>query len=956
MDFPRLLTIVWLLLTSCGFFATSALADEPRSAPTQPTGGGAAKPVLFETHVLPILRANCVRCHNDLTTKAELDLSSAHGLFHGGESGAAVTPGNVEESLLHDMVHEGYMPPEEDKTLTAAEITTIHDWIAGGAQLVTGSPSELIAAGELSNHDLEPLMLLRCAVCHGGRKQDGDLDVRTKASLLKGGKSGPAIVLGKPAESLVLKRIHAGEMPPRKRLIEVGVFPFSPSEIEMLSRWIELGAPEIEMQPDVATTDPDPLVSDEDRKFWSFQPPKKVAAPAVNNPDRVRNPIDAFLLARLEAQGLSYAEEADRLTLLRRASFDLTGLPPSPAEVERFLADRAPNAYEQLIDRLLASPHYGERWGRHWLDAAGYADSEGKRSQDPIRPNSYKYRDYVVRAFNSDKPYDRFLLEQLAGDELQDVENAKVVTPEMVDNLVATGFLRMAPDGTGSDVVNRVPERLEVIADELDIFSTTIMGLTIKCARCHSHKYDPIPQRDYYRLADIFKGAFDEHDWLKPTSVPGQTKVVKPGRVLSLATPEELAELESNNRKIDQQIAAEHQRLSELAAALKAQADVGEAGVDSNPQYRNMKDRVNLLIKALESQRQTEPRIRALWDRGEPTPTYIYRRGDYLQPSRLVGPGVPSMLTDGKTPFDIQPPWPGSTKTGRRLALARWLVEPDHPLTSRVMVNRIWQYHFGRGIVASVGNFGKLGTPPTHPELLDWLAVEFIEQGWSIKAMHRLIMTSSAYRQSSLVSDELLAADPHNEWLTRMPLRRIDAEELNDTLLAVAGRLTPQMFGRPDPVNVRADGLVTPRQVDGGWRRSLYVIHRRKEIPTVLETFDQPAMNPNCVERVNSTVAQQALYLLNDARVRELSDSFAQRVAAAADNPTDQVEHAILLAYGRPAQSAERQLGVQALAEFGEAWERYLTGQGQDALQAKQRALVSYCHTLLNSAEFLYVD
>ncbi len=958
---PNLVCAVWCLaagLTAVTWFSVATVV----AGETDSGGKPSDQTILFEQHVLPIFKANCTRCHNDTVTKAELDLSSPQGVFKGGESGAVVTPGKVEESLLYDMVHEGYMPPEEDKTLSAADIATIKAWIASGARLQQGSPQELIAASEVSNHDIEPLLLLRCAVCHGGRTKEAELDVRTKESLLRGGRSGPAIVLGKPDQSLILQKIHAGEMPPRKRLIEAGVFPFSASEIEQLTRWIELGAPEIEMQPDVATTEPDPLVSDEDRQFWSFQPPRPVAAPTVQARERVHNPIDAFLLARLEQAGLAFAPEADRLTLLRRASFDLTGLPPSPEDIERYLADEVPGAYERMIERLLNSPQYGERWARHWLDAAGYADSEGKRSQDPIRPNTYKYRDYVVRAFNSDKPYDRFLLEQIAGDELVNIDAAPEVTAEMVDNLVATGFLRLAPDGTGSDVVNRVPERLEVIADEIDIFSTTVLGLTMKCARCHSHKYDPIPQRDYYRLAAIFKGALDEHDWLKPTSVPGQSKNQKPGRVLSVAAPAELAEMAANNRKIDEQIAAEKRRLTDLAEQLQQQGAVGEGGLDSLPQYRNMKDRVNLLVKALESQRQTEPQIRALWDRGEPTPTYVYRRGDYLQPARLVGPGVPSMLTDGKTPFAVQPPWPGAAKTGRRLALARWLIQPDHPLTSRVMVNRIWHHHFGRGIVASIDNFGKLGTPPSHPELLDWLAIEFVRQDWSIKAMHRLMMTSSAYRQSSRVENEVIAADPQNELLSRMPLRRLDAEELNDGLLAVSGRLAPQMFGRPDPVNVRGDGLVTPREVDGGWRRSLYVLHRRKEIPTVLETFDQPAMNPNCVQRVSSTVAQQALYLWNDARVRELSASFAARVAAEADNPTAQVERAILLAFGRPASSEERNWGVQALADLTEAWQRRSTSQDgnndntANPNTALQQALVSYCHTLLNSAEFLYVD
>lgn len=951
-------SVHWLLgLTVWGALLAPAFAGEAPQEGGEAGGVPKAGQVpVFEQHVQPIFQKHCVRCHNDVTSKAELDLSSAAGVFRGGESGATVVPGSLDESLLYDMVHEGFMPPEEDKKLSEAEVATIRDWIAGGARLEKGSPQELIAASEVSNHDIEPLLLLRCAVCHGLRKQEGGLDVRTKESLLKGGKSGPAIVLGKPEESLLLKKIHAGEMPPRKKLIEAGVFPLSDSEVELLTRWIKLGAPEVHVEPDVATTEPDPLVTDEDRQFWAFQPPRRPAVPSVSHSEQVANPIDAFLLARLEQQGLTFSPPADRLTLLRRASFDLTGLPPTPEDIALYMADNAPNAYERMIDRLLASPRYGERWARHWLDAAGYADSEGKRSADPLRPNAYKYRDYVIRAFNDDKPYDRFLLEQIAGDELVDVENAKTVTQEMVDNLVATGFLRMAPDGTGSDVVNRVPERLEVVADEIDIFSTTVMGLTIKCARCHSHKYDPIPQRDYYRLVAVFKGAYDEHDWLKPASVPGQTVGNRPSRTLALGTPEQWAEVEANNREIERQIENQRQQLEQLAQRLKAERNLEDKEVAQQAEYINLKRTVDRQIQSLQSQKQAEPQVRALWDRGEPSPTYIYRRGDYLQPSRLVGPGVPSVLTDGRTPFDVQPPWPGAKKTGRRLALARWLIQPDHPLTARVMVNRIWQHHFGRGIVASVGNFGKLGTPPTHPELLDWLATEFVERGWSIKAVHRLIMTSTAYRQSSAVTEELVAADPNNELLSRMPLRRLSAEELNDSLLAVSGKLSLAMYGRPDPVEVRADGLVTPQPKDGLWRRSVYVQHRRTQLPTVLETFDQPQMNPNCVERVDSTVAQQALYLMNNGMVRQLATAFAQRVAAQAEDATAQVERAILLAYSRPATSQERQQGVQALDELTAAWRDHLQSQGEDDADARQRALASYCHALLNSAEFLYVD
>jgi mono/diheme cytochrome c family protein len=899
---------VWLALPAFLLFPPAAL-----SAPT------------YEADVRPIFTAHCIRCHGDTKQRAELNLSTPEGIRKGSESGPIVVAGKPDKSKLFEMVHSGRMPAKGTK-LSPAQVETIRKWIATGAAVASATTS----TPEVTQHDIIPLMYLRCTACHGLRVREAGLDLRTKAGMLKGGKSGPAMVPGKPEESLLLKRIRAAEMPPRDRLIRAGVKPMAPDEIDRLTQWIADGAPEVEIAPDVATTEPDRLVTDKDRQFWSFQPPQRPKVPEVSG--RARNPIDAFLLLELQEKDLTFSPEADRLTLIRRATFDLTGLPPTPEEVDAFLADTSPDAYEKLIDRLLASPAYGERWGRHWLDLAGYADSEGKRSADPVRPWAFRYRDYVIRAFNSDKPYDRFLTEQLAGDELADHEHAKVITPEVMDNLVATGFLRMAPDGTGSDVVNFVPERLEVIADELKVLGSSVLGLTIHCARCHSHKYDPFPQRDYYRLVAVFKGAYDEHDWLKPAFVPGQTKDVKPGRVLHQVTPELAREWE-----------AEKTRLREELQRLKNRK--GDAKVKRE-------------IRALEARLKYAPGIRALWDRGEPSPTYIYQRGDYLKPGRLVGPGVPSVLTDGKTPFIVRPPWAGAKQTGRRLAFARWLTQPDHPLTARVMVNRLWMHHFGKGLVATPDNFGHTGARPTHPELLDWLATEFVRTGWDIKAMHRLMMTSSAYRQSSHIAPAHEERDPDNHLLARMPLKRMEAEVVYDSLLSVAGQLDLRRYGTPDPVEARKDGLVTPRRSERGWRRSIYVRHRRSKLPTLLETFDQPQMNPNCVARTESTVASQALYLLNDGMVLDLADAFARRIRAeAGEEPAAQVERLYRVALSRPPSPEEKSLGITALADLQRSWHDHLAREGKaDEDEAARRALASYAHTLLNSAAFLYID
>jgi hypothetical protein len=827
--------------------------------------------------------------------------------------------------------------------------------------------------------------------------------------MLQGGKSGPAIVPGKPEESLIIAKIRSGEMPPRTRLVEVSIKPIEPAEIELVARWIEQGTPELEVVPDVTSTGPDPLVTDADRSFWSFRQPQPVQPPIVRGAARVRNPIDAFVLERLEPKGLSLAAEADRPTLMRRAFLDLTGLPPQPGEVQEFLNDPDPQAYERMIDRLLASPRYGERWARHWLDVAGYADSEGKREQDLPRPFAYRYRDYVIRSLNADKPYDRFLLEQLAGDELFDYEHAPEITGEIYDSLVATGFLRMAPDGTWANITGFIPDRLEVISDEIEILGSGVMGLTLKCARCHDHKFDPIPQHDYYRLVDVFKGAYDEHDWLKPeiSTLPAPISMDPNGdRHLPYVTTAERQQwerhddgiaraVESLRTMLDRQAESLtrrylDERLAQLPEVLREDVrqmlatpadqrtevqkylaekfgktlridrdELKRIDADFKKQSADTEER----IKGLEARRLPEPKIRALWDRGEPSPTYILRRGDYLTPGRLVRPGVPSVLADRSTRFEVKPPWPGAKSTGRRLAFARWLTRPDHPLTARVMVNRIWRHHFGTGIVKTLGNFGKTGASPTHPELLDWLALEFVRQGWSIKAMHRLMMTSSTYRQASGVTPAQEELDPNNLLYSRMPIERVDAETLYDTMLAASARLDPTPFGRPDPVETRKDGLVTPGTTGSGWRRSVYVQQARKQIPTILENFDLPQMNPNCLERTVSNVATQALHLMNDAMVHKLAEHFAGRVEVeVGDDPAKQIEWVYLVSLSRPPTGEEKEIGLAALAQLTDQWARHLTASGQpdNALatprEAARRALSSFCHTMMNSAEFIFVD
>ena len=960
---------------------------------------------IYETDIQPLLVARCGRCHANGKTKGKLDLGSLAGIQQGSESGAVVVPGKPNKSLLVEVLSEGAMPPDGKNRPTAAEVARITDWVRRGARTRYGAFS---VKAMLTQEDVLPILFTRCVVCHGGRQQKGGLDLRTRQSMLKGGKTGPAIVPGKPEESLLVKKIHDRDMPPPRLLVDFGIRPVEAGEFETIRGWIAAGAPRIDVIPDVATSHNDPLVSSEDRDFWSFRKPLKHAAPRLDDKTLaadVANPIDAFLLSALAAKSLKYSPPADRLTLVRRVAFDLTGLPPTWKQVETFLGDAQPGAYSRMVDRYLASSHYGERWGRYWLDLAGYADSEGKRSADPIRPHSWRYRDYVIRAFNADKPYDRFLLEQIAGDELADYAGAETITEQLRDNLVATGFLRQAPDGTGSDIVNTVVERFEVVIDEIDVLGSAVLGLTIKCAQCHSHKYDPIPQRDYYRLVAVFGGAYDVYDWLKPSFVPGQTKSKAVGRVLPYLTSTEQQQHKVARAAVEKQIAAVKKALTDRQAALQKQhAEKRLAGLPEairgdlrkmlatpkgerdtvqkylagkfekrltittaalkkqNPQFKKLTTTTNDRVKKLQAELPAEPQIRALWDRGEPSPTWLFRRGQYNKPGHRIGPGVPSVLTDGRTPFAARPPWPGARSTGRRLALARWLVDPDHPLTARVMVNRIWFHHFGRGLVETLSNFGNAGTRPSHPQLLDWLARTLIEEKWSIKQMHRVMMNSNAYRQLSAIRPAAEEVDPENRLLWRMPLKRMEAEVIRDSILAVAGRLHDSPFGPPDPVDVRPDGLVTSRESPDGWRRSIYIRHRRKHMPTILETFDLPQMIPNCVERPDSTVASQALHLFNDTMIRSLADSFAERVAReAGKQPYKQIERSYQLAMGRMPSDAEREIGLAALEELTRLWrlrrqEPGTTDKTSKKTSPSQRALSTYCHTLLNSAGFLFID
>ena len=904
--------IVLMVAANVAARASVAGSDDVSSGPD----------VFFEDAVASIVKSRCVSCHDSRKQEGGVDLSTPAGIVAGGDAGSIIDRDRLDASVLLERVVSGEMPPEDETPLSAGQIRQFREWIESGANFRKPPRQK-----EVSQHDVIPILLLRCTACHGTRRQEAGLDLRTRESILKGGKSGAAVVPGKPDESLLIQRVHNEEMPPRRKLVSVSVKPMTASELKIVEAWIQNGLPIVEG--DVAQkANQRSKVTDEDKAFWSFQPPRAVKVPL--NAVASSNPIDAFVAAKLADRGLNLATRAGQNTLVRRACFALHGLPPDPDSVDAFVADWAPDSFKHLVDQLLASPRYGERWGRHWLDAAGYADSEGAQNEDRIRPHMWRYRDYVIRAFNVDKPYDQFLMEQIAGDELVDYSDEDAISPEVYDNLVATGFLRTTPDRTFANITNFVPDRLEVIADEIQVFSSAVLGLTLQCARCHDHKFDPLSQRDYYSLTAIFKDAYDEHDWLKsqgPRTLPHVTTAER------TAWRNQVQQIDNKIAVLQEQVEAESD--ADKQAALKKQ------------------------IAELNSQKPPEPRIRALWSRGEPSPAYLLRRGNHLTPGEPVSPNVPESLVPAGFEFEPLPP-PKKSGTGRRSALGRWLTRPDHPLTARVIVNRIWKHHFGRGIVPTVDNFGTTGERPSHPELLDWLATEFVRSGWSFKWLHRQILTSATWQQSSLIhepkggTDSVVSDDDRVSLLYGGPLRRMEAEVVRDSLLSLSGQLDLTPFGKPDSVTERPDGLVTSVRSKAGWRRSIYVLQRRTKIPTLLENFDSPQMGPNCLQRSESTVAPQALHLLNNGMVHELAGHFADRVIRrVGSDPQKQITECWRLALSRHPTSEELHEGQVSLMRLTTHWREV---EGETDESAARKSLASFCHAIMNSAAFLYID
>lgn len=724
------------------------------------------------------------------------------------------------------------------------------------------------------NKRIEPVLIQHCYECHSSKSSDleGSLRLDAKTDLLAGGDTGPAVIPGDAAASLLVKslRYEDLEMPPAGRLPD--------SVIGDFERWIDSGAaiPESHVASE-ETKQPDYA---EARKFWAFQGVRNSTPPSVQHPQSATGAIDRFILRRLEKVGLTLAEPATRRELVRRVHFNLIGLPPTPAEIDAFVNDESPMAYQRLVDRLLASPRYGERSAQHWLDVVRFAESEGFE-YDRALPGAWRFRDYVIDSFNQDKPYDQFVTEQLAGDELD---------PGDPTLRVAAGFHRLGTVRRNAGNQEVASSRNEVLTERTDIVGVAFLGLTVGCARCHDHKFDPIPQRDYYRL-QAFLAATREDNVL-------------------LASSEAKKRWDEATQLIESQIV-------ELKDRLKQQS--GEEELSTRAQIKNLEARLPPPLPTLCSIRN---------DPQQATPIHLLQRGNPDLPGPRVGMRALGVLVSE----DVEALPPDAANP--RSELADWITHSDHPLTARVIVNRIWQQHFVQGLVKTANDFGNNGARPSHPELLDFLTSRFLDNGWNLKSLHRMILLSSTFRQSSALSESKHASsqlndasgiDPENRLLWHFPRRRLSSEEIRDAMLTAAGQLNHKMGGKSVIVPVEqelVDQLYKPSQwqVTGNprehLRRSVYLVAKRNLRLPFMEVFDQPAAQTSCAVREQSTHAPQALELLNGRLSNDRAIALANRLRReAGEDAGKQVDLAYQLVTGRAPTTRERELSVQFIRE-----------------------------------------
>jgi uncharacterized protein DUF1553/uncharacterized protein DUF1549/cytochrome c len=1005
MKSPKGLALLTFALLCC-------LCSSPaRAAVVRPAPQTGSDPEFFKTKILPILAARCQSCHNQTLKLSGLSLDSALAMEAGGAHGPVIVPGNPAQSRLYRRVARIEKPfmPMDGEAVPEAEVALLKTWIEQGAVWPKGTESSAGSPGsstkeplsvnaKLFKEKVHPILSARCGECHSDERKYGGFTLETRSGFLTGGWHGPVVVPQKPEESRLYRRVARME----KSYMPFGqAEPLPAEELSLIREWIEGGAEwpqdrqteEAERTRQARLKDLQKLenrpVTEEERRWWSFVKPVRPPVPTVKDASRVKNPIDAFILARLEAKGLQPAPQASRSTLIRRLYFDLIGLPPNPVEVQAFETDPAGDAYDKLVDRLLDSERYGERWGRHWLDVARYADSDGYE-YDLVRPNAWRYRDYVIRAFNNDKPYNRFILEQLAGDEL----------PERnYESLTALGFCRNGPFIGDMVLMQNEMTRQDELDDMVTTTSAAFLGLTMGCARCHNHKYDPLGQKDYYRLVSVFAPSVRTDIPLVPDNVSKKydrqvfridqeiDKLTQQLRLLQKPvrdrlTQEKYKELpepiqvalktdpakrtEAQRRQATQVIASVRVSESDLIAALP-------------PEDKKKSEELKQQIADLEKSKPPAlPSAMAITDpTTTPAASYFLHRGSTLSKGSAMEPGPPLVLSASAREIVFPRPQPEAKTTGRRLALAEWLASEDNPLTARVMVNRIWQHHFGKGIVETPNDFGRMGAAPSHPELLDWLATEFVRQGWSVKAMHRLILKSSTYQQASeFTSAANQKKDPQNQLLWKMPLQRVEGEIVRDSILAVSGGLNlkaggPGVFPELDPGLI---GLIEATQnkdrrwpvtQDGPelWRRSIYVTQKRSVSAPIMDLFDPPDLVSSCPKRNTTTVAPQALQLLNNKFVMGQSTLFAERLRnEVGKDSAEQIRRAFRLAYGRPPDVVEletSQTFLKKQATYHNALTRKLQDEGVDPAEIPdpdKAALTDLCHSLFNSNEFVYVD
>jgi mono/diheme cytochrome c family protein len=777
-----------------------------------------------------------------------------------------------------------------------ARITPIIALIAGSL-IVTAHSAESASETQFAR-DVQPILVAHCTECHGAKKQENGLRLDYGAAVLRGGDSGPAVVAGKAADSLLLQAVlgtsdTVSRMPLKKE-------PLGEEQIAAIRRWIDSGA-KVPAESAAAASR---------SSHWAFQRPVRPALPAVRDSGGARGAIDTLILARLERDGLPPSPEAELPTLIRRVSLDLVGLPPSLEEVEAFTADSRPDAYERVVDRLLASPHYGERWGRHWLDLARYADSNGY-TRDFGR-QIWRYREWVINAINRNLPFDQFTIEQIAGDMLPDATE---------EQLVATGFHRntLINEEGGTD---QEQFRVEAVVDRVNTTGAVWLGLTVGCARCHSHKYDPISQAEYYQLFALLNNC-DEPTIEVPTrqqreagelarreSIRGQIKQ------LEQTAEQQCPGLEAEQREWEATVTPqERARLPgpvQVAFDMKLETrdEKNKRLIEDYFRQTDVARHVFPVLQEISDLREAEPKIPTtmiLRERDEPRETYVHRRGDFLDQGAKVTGGVPEVL----------PPLEACGNTPSRLDFARWLVAAQNPLTARVMMNRDWQKLFGRGLVETEDDFGVQGAPPSHPELLDWLSTEFVDRDWDMKLMHRQMLTSSVYRQSSDLRSDVAIRDPQNRLLARQSRLRLDAEIVRDVALAASGLLA-HTIGGPSVFPPQPEGVFDFTQDPKPWnaargsdryRRGMYTHFWRSSPYPMLLTFDAPGGNVTCTRRLRSNTPLQSLTLANDQAFFECAEALAQRVLTEEpENGLGRAEIAFRLCVSRQPTPAECQL------------------------------------------------